>query len=239
MRNRWCRARRAARGCAPRGWRGSAGPARWTARPGTAASGRARGPSRCQGGGVGRRTGSDDAVRGAREVELFEQLRGAARASGREAVEAALEDQLLGDGAVRAGAAALADVADPAADGGGVGARSWPATVAVPAVGVSSVVSIRSVVVLPAPLGPRKPTSSPGPTSRSTPRTASTDPRRVRNMRASPRAWITRPTVVPHPTVTERVPPGKSPRPARPCRTWPGTGSRRCRASGLRDPRRR
>jgi len=40
--------------------------------------------------------------------------------------------------------------------------RSTPATVAVPAVGLSSVVSIRSVVVLPAPLGPRKPTSSPG-----------------------------------------------------------------------------
>ncbi len=33
---------------------------------------------------------------------------------------------------------------------------SKPFTVAVPAVGVSSVVSIRRVVVLPAPLGPRK-----------------------------------------------------------------------------------
>jgi len=35
------------------------------------------------------------------------------------------------------------------------------------------VVSIRSVVILPAPLGPRKPTSSPGATSMSTPQTAS------------------------------------------------------------------
>ena len=34
---------------------------------------------------------------------------------------------------------------------------SWPATRAVPAVGGSSVVSISTVVDLPAPLGPRKP----------------------------------------------------------------------------------
>ena len=34
---------------------------------------------------------------------------------------------------------------------------SWPATTARPAVGVSRVHSIRTVVVLPAPLGPRKP----------------------------------------------------------------------------------
>ncbi len=43
-----------------------------------------------------------------------------------------------------------------------------------PEVGAISVVSIRSVVDLPAPFGPRKATSSPGPTSRSSPRTAST-----------------------------------------------------------------
>ena len=34
---------------------------------------------------------------------------------------------------------------------------SWPATRAVPAVGGSSVVSISTVVDLPAPFGPRKP----------------------------------------------------------------------------------
>ncbi len=39
---------------------------------------------------------------------------------------------------------------------------------------MSSVASIRRVVVLPAPLGPRKPKISPAPTARSTPRTAST-----------------------------------------------------------------
>src|SRR5215472_1883286 len=68
--------------------------------------------------------------------------------------------------------------------------RSQPATVAVPAVGRSSVVSIRSVVVLPAPLGPRKPTISPPPTVRSTPRTASTFRFRAVNVRARPCASI-------------------------------------------------
>src|SRR5262245_22320921 len=49
---------------------------------------------------------------------------------------------------------------------------------------------MRSVVVLPAPLGPRKPTISPARTAKSTPRTASTAPCRVRNVRASPIASI-------------------------------------------------
>ena len=68
------------------------------------------------------------------------------------------------------------------------------ATVAEPAVGRSSVVSIRSVVVLPAPLGPRKPTTSPSSTLRSTPSTARTSvaffPRPVWNVCTSPRASI-------------------------------------------------
>ena len=51
---------------------------------------------------------------------------------------------------------------------------SAPATSAVPEVGGSKVVNIRRVVDLPAPFGPRKATSSPGSTSMSTPRTAST-----------------------------------------------------------------
>ena len=70
----------------------------------------------------------------------------------------------------------------------GSASRSQPTTRAEPAVGCSSVVSIRSVVVLPAPFGPRKPTISPGSTTKSTPPTASIRPCLVVNARASPRA---------------------------------------------------
>src|SRR5262245_27696487 len=49
---------------------------------------------------------------------------------------------------------------------------SYPPTVAVPAVGGSSVVSMCTVVDLPAPFGPRKPKISPGSTYRSIPSTA-------------------------------------------------------------------
>jgi hypothetical protein len=50
---------------------------------------------------------------------------------------------------------------------------SWPATRALPPVGRTSVQSMLMVVVLPAPLGPRKPNTSPPATSKLTPRTAS------------------------------------------------------------------
>src|SRR5687768_224557 len=50
--------------------------------------------------------------------------------------------------------------------------RSWPSTVAVPDVGSSSVASMRMVVVLPAPFGPRIPNTSPVSTRRSMPSTA-------------------------------------------------------------------
>src|SRR5262245_15021591 len=58
---------------------------------------------------------------------------------------------------------------------------SCPATWAVPAVGSTSVHSILMVVDLPAPLGPRKPNTSPAATSKSTPRTASISPYRLAN----------------------------------------------------------
>ncbi len=61
-----------------------------------------------------------------------------------------------------------------------------------PAVGISKVVSIRSVVVLPAPFGPSSPTISPGRTSKSMPRTASTGPALVLKLRVSPVAVIMR-----------------------------------------------
>src|SRR5438105_8491744 len=70
-------------------------------------------------------------------------------------------------------------------------ARSQPATRAVPPLGASSVESMRSVVVLPAPLGPRKPKISPRRTSRSTPATASTCRPRDLNTRRRPRVSIT------------------------------------------------
>src|SRR4051812_32638308 len=56
-------------------------------------------------------------------------------------------------------------------------ATSWPATRARPPVGRASVQSMWIVVVLPAPLGPRKPNTSPRATSKLTPRTASTSPK--------------------------------------------------------------
>ena len=56
----------------------------------------------------------------------------------------------------------------------GSATTSWPSTRAVPEVGSSSVMSILIVVVLPAPLGPSRPKSSPRSTSNEIPRTAST-----------------------------------------------------------------
>ena len=53
---------------------------------------------------------------------------------------------------------------------------SWPATVALPPVGLASVQSMLIVVVLPAPFGPRNPNTSPASTENETPRTASTSP---------------------------------------------------------------
>ena len=58
-------------------------------------------------------------------------------------------------------------------------ATSCPATVAVPDVGESRVPSIRIVVVLPAPFGPKRPKTSPSAISNETPRTASTPPGKV------------------------------------------------------------
>src|ERR1700742_3107382 len=57
---------------------------------------------------------------------------------------------------------------------------SKPATSARPALGLVSVQSMLIVVVLPAPLGPRKPKTSPVPTSKLTPLTASKSPNDLR-----------------------------------------------------------
>src|SRR5208282_6107692 len=61
----------------------------------------------------------------------------------------------------------------------GCRATSSPATCASPEVGGSSVVSMRTSVVLPAPLGPRRPNTSPRWTSKLTPFTAVKLPKRL------------------------------------------------------------
>src|ERR687886_1517175 len=80
----------------------------------------------------------------------------------------------------------------------GSSTTSWPRTRAEPEVGIRSVISILIVVVFPAPFGPSKPKSSPSPTSKLTPRTASTSFERrrstpvvVRYVRCRPSASIT------------------------------------------------
>jgi hypothetical protein len=53
---------------------------------------------------------------------------------------------------------------------------SWPKMVAVPEVGLDTPVKIRMVVVLPAPLGPKKPKVSPSPTEKLISLTAMREP---------------------------------------------------------------
>ena len=53
---------------------------------------------------------------------------------------------------------------------------SWPATLALPVVGFDSVDRMRTVVDLPAPLGPRSPKIEPGSTVRLTPSSARMSP---------------------------------------------------------------
>jgi len=54
-------------------------------------------------------------------------------------------------------------------------AMSWPQMLARPAVGVTKPANIRMVVVLPAPFGPRKPSTSPGATWKLTSSTATSE----------------------------------------------------------------
>jgi hypothetical protein len=59
------------------------------------------------------------------------------------------------------------------------GVSANPATCAEPDVGASSVPSVRTVVVLPAPLGPRNPNTSPRRTSKLTSANATRSPNRL------------------------------------------------------------
>ena len=62
---------------------------------------------------------------------------------------------------------------------------SWPATRAVPLVGRLRVVIIRTVVVLPAPLGPRRPSTVPCGTSKLTSSTATVSSKCLTRLMAS------------------------------------------------------
>ena len=57
----------------------------------------------------------------------------------------------------------------------GSATTSWPQMLALPAVGVMNPASMRMVVVLPAPFGPRNPSTSPGFTWKVTASTAVSD----------------------------------------------------------------
>ena len=65
-------------------------------------------------------------------------------------------------------------------------AGSRPRTRSVPSVTGEMQATMRMVLVLPAPLGPRKPKAWPGETSKSTASTAVKSPKRL----VSPRAWM-------------------------------------------------
>src|SRR5258705_4006640 len=70
---------------------------------------------------------------------------------------------------------------------------SWPRTRAPAAAGWRMVVRIRTAVVLPAPLGPRRPNTVPGGTERSIPSRAETSPNRLTRPRATMAAVSMRP----------------------------------------------
>ena len=105
----------------------------------------------------------DQAVRGVLELDELEQLlaRGPARRP-RHAEQPALQDEQLAAGlAAGPGPPPAARRRSGGARRPGSRATSTPATVGAPEVIVSSVVSIRTVVDLPAPFGPRNPKTSP------------------------------------------------------------------------------
>ena len=69
-----------------------------------------------------------------------------------------------------------------------------PATVAVPEVGAISVPSVRTVVVFPAPFGPRKPKTSPWATSKETSEKAVRWPKRLVSRSTTRAGWSWRPS---------------------------------------------
>ena len=139
--------------------------------------------------------GRDDPVGDLGQVELRDQPVGPAAGLGAaQPVGPALADQLVTTALLLAGAVALADVADVPADVALVAHHVVPLDLRrCPPSEAMSVVSIRRVVDLPAPLGPRNATSSPRPISRSRPRTASTVAFLRVKWRVSPRVTMAGP----------------------------------------------
>src|SRR6185437_14397418 len=90
--------------------------------------------------------------------------------------------------------------------------------VAVPLVGETSPRSIRRVVVLPAPFGPRNPVTRPGWTVKSNPRTAATEPKVL----VSPRTSIVPATDAGVAAMATTLPRGSSPARGPPVRS-PGS----------------
>ena len=131
------------------------------------------------------RVALDPLLLAAVEADELEQLGDPALLlAGRDAVQLGEVAQVVEPGQPLVEAAVAAeDVADAlAAPRARPSTTSWPSTRALPDVGISSVISILIVVVLPAPFGPSSPNSSPSPTSKLTPRTASTSSERRRTV---------------------------------------------------------
>ena len=126
------------------------------------------------------RVGLRGPVGGVGEAELLEQLlRARARICSRHAVEAADHLEVLAPGQQLVDRRVLAGEADPGAQRVASRTQSRPATSARPPSGSSSVVKIRTAVVLPAPFGPSRPNTVPAATSRSRPSSASVFPKRL------------------------------------------------------------
>ena len=159
---------------------GPAGRGRWWARRGTAPAGGARARRRGRAAGACRPSRCAT-TRSAASVsaKLLEQLVGPGGDLGRRQVrELADQREVLAAGEVLVDRGVLAGEADAArAPAAGPCARRRRAPRAVPPSGLSSVVRIRTAVVLPAPLGPSRPSTLPSGTSNETPFTASTSPK--------------------------------------------------------------
>ena len=121
--------------------------------------------------------GAHNAVGGVGDPEPLEQLAGApAQRRAVEAVQRALQLEILAAGRLRVAAVLLADDPDGRRTRAGSRSASMPATRTRPLSGTARVVRMRTVVDLPAPFGPSSANSVPGSIARLTPSSARTSP---------------------------------------------------------------